>query len=123
MKQIIKALAGCFGFLTTISIGTTREHLDAMSYRMYVFPVIGLAVGFMVGGVGYLVTTTITTPGLVPTQFLSILLIILLYYITGINHLDAMADFGDGLVAHGLSLIHISEPTRLGMISYAVFCL
>src|SRR5450759_2761995 len=26
-------------------------------------------------------------------------------------------------VAAGLSLIHISEPTRLGMISYAVFCL
>src|SRR5450756_3108818 len=25
--------------------------------------------------------------------------------------------------AAGLSLIHISEPTRLGMISYAVFCL
>ena len=27
----------------------------------------------------------------------------------------------DGLVKV-LSLIHISEPTRLGMISYAVFC-
>src|SRR5450756_567318 len=27
------------------------------------------------------------------------------------------------LVRHGLSLIHISEPTRLGMLSYAVFCL
>ena len=26
-------------------------------------------------------------------------------------------------VALALSLIHISEPTRLGMISYAVFCL
>src|SRR5450756_1353034 len=25
--------------------------------------------------------------------------------------------------SHELSLIHISEPTRLGMISYAVFCL
>src|SRR5450756_3060794 len=25
--------------------------------------------------------------------------------------------------SHSLSLIHISEPTRLGMISYAVFCL
>ena len=24
---------------------------------------------------------------------------------------------------YSLSLIHISEPTRLGMISYAVFCL
>ena len=26
-------------------------------------------------------------------------------------------------LTHELSLIHISEPTRLGMISYAVFCL
>src|SRR5450756_454711 len=30
---------------------------------------------------------------------------------------------GDLLTAPPLSLIHISEPTRLGMISYAVFCL
>src|SRR5450756_2974618 len=30
---------------------------------------------------------------------------------------------GDRVIAAlGLSLIHISEPTRLGMISYAVFC-
>ena len=101
MKQIIKALAGGFGFLTTIPVGTTRDHIDAMSHHMYVFPVVGLAVGLMVGGVGYLVTSTITTPGLIPPQFLSILLIILLYYITGINHLDAIADLGDGLVAHG----------------------
>src|SRR5450756_2863081 len=28
-----------------------------------------------------------------------------------------------GAPAPALSLIHISEPTRLGMISYAVFCL
>src|SRR5450759_860272 len=27
------------------------------------------------------------------------------------------------IIAYLLSLIHISEPTRLGMISYAVFCL
>ena len=27
------------------------------------------------------------------------------------------------VIVKGLSLIHISEPTRLGMISYAVFCL
>src|SRR5450759_2750803 len=33
-----------------------------------------------------------------------------------------MAATLDGMV-EGLSLIHISEPTRLGMNSYAVFCL
>src|SRR5450756_637440 len=31
--------------------------------------------------------------------------------------------FLDPCKAEELSLIHISEPTRLGMISYAVFCL
>src|SRR5665648_1232446 len=35
-------------------------------------------------------------------------------------YLDSSVPVGSGL---GLSLIHISEPTRLGMISYAVFCL
>src|SRR5450756_2757816 len=33
------------------------------------------------------------------------------------------ADFFDVEKYPYLSLIHISEPTRLGMISYAVFCL
>ena len=33
---------------------------------------------------------------------------------------DKLSPIGTQL---GLSLIHISEPTRLGMISYAVFCL
>src|SRR5450756_899824 len=31
--------------------------------------------------------------------------------------------FRKARAAYNLSLIHISEPTRLGMISYAVFCL
>src|SRR5450756_2240214 len=43
-----------------------------------------------------------------------------------IEKLDAssqmMADTNEALKEAGLSLIHISEPTRLGMISYAVFC-
>src|SRR5450756_2610158 len=33
------------------------------------------------------------------------------------------SNFRAALAAIKLSLIHISEPTRLGMISYAVFCL
>src|SRR5450756_779317 len=39
---------------------------------------------------------------------------------------EAIANAGLGAVLvfdMNLSLIHISEPTRLGMISYAVFCL
>ena len=40
-------------------------------------------------------------------------------------HTHAHSDelWGPQYVPLSLSLIHISEPTRLGMISYAVFCL
>src|SRR5450759_5848558 len=34
----------------------------------------------------------------------------------------AVYEQADLYTVGGLSLIHISEPTRLGMISYAVFC-
>src|SRR5450759_4861896 len=40
---------------------------------------------------------------------------------TGLLNLGYVAFYAVG--AYTLSLIHISEPTRLGMISYAVFCL
>src|SRR5450756_2910912 len=41
-----------------------------------------------------------------------------------INAKDAQNLVKNGVyVVSELSLIHISEPTRLGMISYAVFCL
>src|SRR5450756_2534593 len=36
---------------------------------------------------------------------------------------DEVLELAAGGVVVLLSLIHISEPTRLGMISYAVFCL
>src|SRR5450756_3075407 len=45
---------------------------------------------------------------------------------SGEPHLFAVDDFARDEAFDGfldLSLIHISEPTRLGMISYAVFCL
>src|SRR5450759_5448900 len=38
------------------------------------------------------------------------------------ERLDGDADLVGLAIELGLSLIHISEPTRLGMISYAVFC-
>src|SRR5665809_99157 len=39
------------------------------------------------------------------------------------RHEDAIAELSGGVLELCLSLIHISEPTRLRRISYAVFCL
>src|SRR5450756_3054721 len=43
--------------------------------------------------------------------------------IMGPDLMDAMRAQAESFGAQLISLIHISEPTRLGMISYAVFCL
>src|SRR5450759_4857142 len=47
------------------------------------------------------------------------------YTVRAKGRLTAAEEFGEIVVRSNpdLSLIHISEPTRLGMISYAVFCL
>src|SRR5450756_2849559 len=42
-------------------------------------------------------------------------------YLSGLMH--SYKSSGSLPIESRLSLIHISEPTRLGMISYAVFCL
>src|SRR5450759_904121 len=41
----------------------------------------------------------------------------------GVKRHDLAVAHGTRQIVGELSLIHISEPTRLGMISYAVFCL
>mgnify|MGYP002803356644 CR=1 FL=1 len=45
------------------------------------------------------------------------------YQFTMIDTGGIEPDTGDQMLSHMLSLIHISEPTRLDVISYAVFCL
>ena len=44
-------------------------------------------------------------------------------FIAGFADTIVQISIGRVVCGAGLSLIHISEPTRLGMISYAVFCL
>ena len=46
--------------------------------------------------------------------------LIIMHETMGVLPLEALSDGTRSVI---LSLIHISEPTRLGMISYAVFCL
>src|SRR5450759_877739 len=48
---------------------------------------------------------------------------VLLVVVVGLMWLGSNSHLYPGEAVSNLSLIHISEPTRLGMISYAVFCL
>ncbi|WP_407356287.1 adenosylcobinamide-GDP ribazoletransferase [Methanolobus sp. WCC5] len=95
MNAFLLALRSSFGFLSTIPVGITMEGLDEFFKRTYLHLVVGIVLGLIMGAVAYVLISYLPAPIAV------VLLIAFVYYITGLNHLDGMADLGDGLTAHG----------------------
>jgi len=90
---MFRQMASVFSFLTIIPVG--NSDLQTVARHMYLFPIIGVAIGLVIGGAAY---------GL--SFFLEPLIVALLAaaalaLITGIHHTDGLADFADGLMARG----------------------
>lgn len=71
------------------------EGIDALMTHVYVFPFIGLILGVLFGIWSWLVSQVL------PVELAAIAIIIVIYKLCGINHIDGLADFGDGIIAHG----------------------
>jgi adenosylcobinamide-GDP ribazoletransferase len=84
-----------FGFLSTIPVGITVEGMEALMRHVYIFPLVGLALGAILGAAAYLMAKAL------PSGLVAISVIIIIYKLCGINHIDGLADFGDGVIAHG----------------------
>ncbi len=95
MRELLFALRSGFGFLTTIPVGITMEGIEKLMKHIYLFPVVGAVVGLLLAGAGY------ASSAVLPPILTSFVVIISIYYLTGINHIDGLADFGDGVAAHG----------------------
>jgi adenosylcobinamide-GDP ribazoletransferase len=77
------------GFFTRIPAGKTS--IEKAAEYSFLLPVIGAFIGLIVGIVSFLSFKYMY-------DFLATLLtIVILYLITGLNHLDGLADFADGL--------------------------
>jgi len=71
------------------------EGIEALMNHVYVFPLVGLALGGLIGAAGYLGSLVF------PSSLVALLVIMVIYKLCGINHIDGLADFGDGVIAHG----------------------
>ena len=90
---MLKEISSVFSFLTIIPSNNTN--LETVARYMHVFPIIGIAIGLLIGSIGF---------GL--SFFLDPLIVALLAVgsiavITGIHHTDGLADFADGLMTRG----------------------
>ena len=95
MKDLLFALKSGFGWLSTIPVGISMEGVEALMKHVYVFPVVGLVLGAILGFAAFIATLVL------PTNLVAVMVIIAIYKLCGINHIDGLADFGDGVIAHG----------------------
>src|SRR6266545_714777 len=83
-------------FLTIIPLPfTVRCDEKDLGRSMALFPLVGLTLGGMLVGVDFLLSP------LFPRQVADLLLLTLLSVVTGVLHLDGLADVCDGLAARG----------------------
>lgn len=71
------------------------EGVEALMRHVYVFPLVGLVLGAILGVTAYIAMLAM------PANLVAVVVIVAIYRLCGINHIDGLADFGDGVIAHG----------------------
>jgi adenosylcobinamide-GDP ribazoletransferase len=98
---VVTVLRGALGFLTRLRVGHSERAWAAFRESPWAFPLAGYVVGALLA-VPFVFDAL--PPGTVALAYLAAVLVV-----TGINHLDGVADVGDALVVHGDS----EERTRV----------
>ena len=90
---MLKEIGSVFSFLTIIP--TNNSNLETVAKYMYIFPIVGILIGLLVGSFAFGLSLFLD-PFVV-----SLLVVGALAVITGIHHTDGLADFADGLMTKG----------------------
>ena len=91
---MLKEIGSVFSFLTIIP--TTNANLETIARYMYLFPLVGIVIGGIIGGFGFGLSEASIDPLIV-----GLLVVAAIAIITGIHHTDGLADFADGLMVRG----------------------
>src|SRR5450756_73787 len=102
--------------------------INMYSMALVMKVVLGWDINFSIWVSSITVAVYVCLGGLLSAIFNEVLQFVLIWMGALLISIIGLIETGgwNGMVARihtNLSLIHISEPTRLGMISYAVFCL
>ena len=90
---MLKQISSVFSFLTIIP--TSNANLETIAKYMYLFPIVGIVIGLLIGSVGFGLSLFLDP------LIVSLLVVASLAVVTGIHHTDGLADFADGLMTKG----------------------
>ncbi|AFC99850.1 cobalamin-5'-phosphate synthase [Methanocella conradii HZ254] len=95
VQQLLTGIRSGFGFLTTVPVNSDEKGFEAFMGNIYLFIIVGALIGAILGVVGIILLW------LLPHALVPVLVLACIYLLTGINHIDGLSDFGDGIVASG----------------------
>jgi adenosylcobinamide-GDP ribazoletransferase len=90
---MLKEISSVFSFLTIIPSNNTN--LETTAKYMHVFPIIGIAIGLLIGSLGFGLSFFLDS------MVVALLVVGSIVVITGVHHTDGLADFADGLMTKG----------------------
>ncbi len=90
---MLKEISSVFSFLTIIPSNNTN--LETTAKYMHVFPIIGIAIGLLIGSIGFGLSFFLDP------MVVALLVVGSIVVITGVHHTDGLADFADGLMTKG----------------------
>lgn len=83
-------------FLTQIPV-RKEVRIEKVAAKSYLFPFVALLIGGLISGMAFLSFGFL----LLPAEIAALLTLLSIYLITGLMHLDGLADFFDGVMAGG----------------------
>jgi adenosylcobinamide-GDP ribazoletransferase len=90
---MLREIGSVFSFLTIFP--SSNATLENIAKYMYVFPIVGIAIGLLVGSFGFGLSFFLDP------LMVSLLVVASIAIVTGIHHADGLADFADGLMVKG----------------------
>lgn len=108
MSHILKAIIGGIALFTRFPVKTDEDGFHALAEKMFVFPAVGILIGFLIGIFSEFISRITVLEELYP-----LVIIFFIYGLTGLIHIDGFADLFDGLMAHGS--IDAMKDTNIGV--------
>ena len=90
---MFREIGSVFSFLTIIPV--KNSDLETVAKHMYIFPIVGIVIGLLIGSFAFGLSSFLDP------LIVSLIVVSSLAILTGIHHIDGLADFADGIMAKG----------------------
>ncbi|MFC6787188.1 adenosylcobinamide-GDP ribazoletransferase [Halobaculum halobium] len=97
----LAALRGALGFLSRVPVGHSEANWEAFRRTPAAIPAAGYVIGALLALPIAAIAAAPARAAAVPSETVAVLFVAWLYTVTGITHLDGVADLGDAAVVHG----------------------